>query len=117
MEIKKIRELSGLNVRQFTERYKIPYTTFHDWDTGKSSPPVYVLELLERAVREDCQKGDLNMPEREKFYFDRYNLIKDMDPKTCDGTGCCSTCMYRKVDQSFENEYCLLSHKKEWWWK
>jgi len=58
MNIKKIRELSGLNVRQFTERYKIPYTTFHDWDTGKSNPPVYVLELLERVVRIDFNKEE-----------------------------------------------------------
>jgi putative transcriptional regulator len=56
MNVREIRKLSGLNVRQFTERYKIPYTTFHDWDTGKSNPPVYVLELLERAVREDWRK-------------------------------------------------------------
>jgi hypothetical protein len=53
------------------------------------------------------------MIDREKYFFDKYNLIKDADFKTCDGTGCCSTCMYRKVDQSFENDYCLLSEKED----
>jgi putative transcriptional regulator len=113
MNVREIRKLSGLNVRQFTEKYKIPYTTFHDWDTGKSNPPVYVLELLERAVREDCQKGDLNMSENESYYFNKYNIVKDTDCKTCDGTGCCSTCMYRKVNPNFVNDYCLLSHKRK----
>lgn len=55
MDVKSIRELSGLNVRQFTEKYKIPYTTFHDWETGKTKPPIYLIELLERIVREDSE--------------------------------------------------------------
>lgn len=55
MNIKEIRKLSGLNVRQFCERYSIPYTTFHDWDTGKSNPPAYLIKLLARVVLEDFQ--------------------------------------------------------------
>lgn len=61
MNIKEIRKLSGLNVRQFIEKYGIPYTTFHDWDTGKSNPPVYVLELLERVARIDFDKDRINL--------------------------------------------------------
>lgn len=53
------------------------------------------------------------MTSREKYYFGKYNLVKDTDPKTCSGTGCCSTCMYRKVDQSFEGDYCVLSPKED----
>lgn len=53
MNVNEIRKLSGLNVRQFCEKYKIPYTTYHDWDTKKSKPPVYLIELLERVVKED----------------------------------------------------------------
>jgi DNA-binding transcriptional regulator YiaG len=32
MKIREIRQMSGLNVRQFTEKYRIPYTTYHDWE-------------------------------------------------------------------------------------
>ena len=53
------------------------------------------------------------MTAKEKKYFDKYNLIKEVDSKTCGGTGCCGSCMYRKVDQSFENDYCLTSRKKD----
>jgi putative transcriptional regulator len=59
MDIKGIRKLSGLNVRQFIEKYGIPYTTYHDWETGKSNPPAYLIKLLERVVREDFpEKGE-----------------------------------------------------------
>jgi ferredoxin len=55
----------------------------------------------------------MEMSEREKYYFDKYNLIKDTDPKTCGGTGCCSTCMYRINNQNFLNDYCVQSPKQK----
>ena len=55
----------------------------------------------------------MDISTKEKYYFDKYNLISAVDPKNCCGTGCCSTCMYRKVDQSFENDYCVLSLKED----
>ena len=57
MNIKEIRKLSGLNVGEFTKKYHIPYTTYHDWETGKSKAPVYVLELLDRVVRIDLKES------------------------------------------------------------
>lgn len=56
MNIKETRQLSGLNVRQFTKKYKIPYTTFHDWEVGNTKPPEYLVNLLERVVIEDLQE-------------------------------------------------------------
>ena len=53
MNIKEIRQLSGLTVGEFTKKYHIPYTTYHDWELGNTKAPVYVLELLERVVRAD----------------------------------------------------------------
>ena len=55
----------------------------------------------------------MDISTKEKYYFDKYNLISEVDPQNCGGTGCCSTCMYRKVDQSFENDYCVLSLSKK----
>ncbi len=49
----------------------------------------------------------------EKYYFDKYSLVKEVDNTKCGGTGCCSTCMYRKINQSFENDYCMLSFKED----
>ncbi len=55
MNIKEIREFTGLGPAQFAKKYEIPYRTIHDWETGKSKPPEYVLKLLERVVREDIK--------------------------------------------------------------
>lgn len=58
MEIKEIRALTGLNQRQFAEKYHIPITTYRKWEVSAECQnhrgcPSYVKELLERAVRED----------------------------------------------------------------
>ena len=53
MDIKQIRELTGLSQRAFSTIYKIPKRTLEDWETKKHLPPEYVIYLLERAVKED----------------------------------------------------------------
>ncbi len=53
MDIKEIRGLTGLSQTKFAQMYKIPERTLEDWERGKSSPSKYLLELLERAVKED----------------------------------------------------------------
>lgn len=55
MNSKEIRELSKLSRAAFSRKYNIPLRTLEDWDNGKNNPPVYVMELLERAVREDAE--------------------------------------------------------------
>ena len=51
--IKDIRLMTGLSARAFGEKYHIPTRTIENWEMGVRSCPVYVLELLERAVKED----------------------------------------------------------------
>ena len=53
MEIRNIRALANISRAEFARRYNIPYRTVEDWENGKGNAPVYVKELLERAVRED----------------------------------------------------------------
>lgn len=53
MEIKKIRELTGLNKTQFAEKYHIPFRSIQNWELGIRECPEYVLELLEFKVRYD----------------------------------------------------------------
>jgi DNA-binding transcriptional regulator YiaG len=53
MTIIEIRALSGLDKAKFARYYNIPYRTLQDWENGKSKPPIYVLPLLERCVKED----------------------------------------------------------------
>ena len=48
-----IREILGISRAAFSRRYNIPIRTLEDWDAGRKNPPEYVLEMLERIVRED----------------------------------------------------------------
>ena len=52
----RIRQILGISRAEFSRRYHIPIRTLEDWDVGKNTPPIYVLELLERAVLEDARK-------------------------------------------------------------
>lgn len=53
MTMREIRALTGLSARAFGEKYHIPARTIENWEMGVRTAPIYVLELLERAVRED----------------------------------------------------------------
>ena len=55
MELKEMRKLLGLSQAAFGEKYNIPARTIQDWESGRRQAPVYVLELLERAVIEDSK--------------------------------------------------------------
>lgn len=48
-----IRSILGISRAAFSRKYNIPIRTLEDWDAGKKNPPEYVMDLLERAVRED----------------------------------------------------------------
>lgn len=53
--IKEIRALTGLSQVKFGEKYRIPRRTIENWERGIAECPQYVVELLERAVREDYE--------------------------------------------------------------
>ena len=53
MTIKEIRLITGLSQVKFGELYHIPRRTIQDWETDRMKPPIYLVELLERAVTQD----------------------------------------------------------------
>lgn len=53
MTINEIRKLTGLSQAAFGVRYGIPKRTIESWEMGVRVPPAYVVDLLERAVKED----------------------------------------------------------------
>lgn len=46
MTIKELRQLTGLNIKQFCELLLIPRRTYDNWEKGISNPPEYLLYLL-----------------------------------------------------------------------
>lgn len=49
--IKELRELTGLNRKEFCEKFEIPYRTVTEWELGHRNAPPYVLRFLEYYIR------------------------------------------------------------------
>ena len=56
MTIKEIRALTGLSQASFSEKYEIPKRTLEKWEQGEHEAPLYLVKLLERAVKEDFKR-------------------------------------------------------------
>lgn len=54
MDIKEIRNITGLSQSQFAAKYDIPVRTLQGWEVGKTVPE-YFLKLLKRCVLEDTK--------------------------------------------------------------
>ena len=50
-EIRKIRESTGMNRKEFCEYFDIPYRTVTEWENDGRHAPDYVVRLLEYYVR------------------------------------------------------------------
>lgn len=46
IEIKKLREATGMNRKEFCECFGIPYRTVTEWERGTRNAPDYLLRLL-----------------------------------------------------------------------
>lgn len=78
MDIKKIREISGLSQSQFSKKYRIPVKTIGNWEQGVRECPEYVLELLEQYVLEDKKEKEF----REKMNGVIIETTNDNDYRT-----------------------------------
>ncbi len=50
-EIKKLRENTGMNRKEFCEYFEIPYMTETDWELGKRRVPKFLLRLMTYNVK------------------------------------------------------------------
>jgi len=56
IDFKKLRVQSGMNKKQFSEYFEIPYRTIQHWETEgieKRRCPEYVLKLIEFRLKTD----------------------------------------------------------------
>lgn len=57
-EVKELREKMGMNRREFSDYYGIPYRTVQDWEAEKRELSEYLLRLMKyRAEVEDMMKN------------------------------------------------------------
>ena len=45
-ELRKLRESTGMNRKEFCEYFEIPYMTETDWELGNRGVPQYLLRLM-----------------------------------------------------------------------
>ena len=50
VKMKELRESTGLNRKEFCEKFDIPYRTMTEWELGHRNAPPYVLRLLSYYV-------------------------------------------------------------------
>ena len=51
IEIKKLRESTGMNRKEFCECFNITYRTVTEWERGTRNAPDYVLRLLAYYIK------------------------------------------------------------------
>ena len=52
-KIRELREMTGMNRREFCECFDIPYRTVTEWELDNRHAPSYVLRLLEYYIRNE----------------------------------------------------------------
>ena len=58
-EVRELRDRLGMNRREFSDYYSIPYRTVQDWEAEKRELPEYLLRLMiYRAEMERLNKKD-----------------------------------------------------------
>ena len=50
MNIKQLREITGLTQQKFGERFKIPLRSVQNWESGQRQPPEYLPRLIELVM-------------------------------------------------------------------
>lgn len=53
LTIKSLREVSGMTQKAFSEYFSIPTRTIEDWETGRRTPPPYLLPLIEYKLKNE----------------------------------------------------------------
>lgn len=72
--IKELRSRCNMTQKVFAEYTGIPIDTLRNWETGKSKPPEYVLNLLGIAVTVELEKKSKNYGTERRLteYFNRF---------------------------------------------
>ncbi|MBO4901516.1 MAG: helix-turn-helix transcriptional regulator [Lachnospiraceae bacterium] len=50
-KVRELREMTGMNRKQFCEFFEIPYRTVSEWERDGRHAPDYVIRLLEYYIR------------------------------------------------------------------
>ena len=65
-KIKELRESTGLNRKEFCEKFEIPYRTMTEWELGHRNAHPYVLRLLAYYVEMHAKLGERDLDSRRE---------------------------------------------------
>lgn len=55
-ELLELRSKTGMNRREFSEYFKIPYRTIQEWELGNRKMPEYLLRLMKYKIEMEKQQ-------------------------------------------------------------
>ena len=64
-ELRKLRESTGMNRKEFCEYFEIPYMTETDWDLGNRRVPQYLLRLIAYKIQMEKLTDNRNKGDKE----------------------------------------------------
>ncbi len=70
MEIKDIRNQTGLTQKEFAERFGIPVKTLQHWEAGESKPAPYLLHLIAMSFPQNKENMRKIETDYSVFYYD-----------------------------------------------
>ena len=53
MNFKELREVSGMNLKQFADYFEIPYRTIQNWEGGQRTCPEYLMKLMQHKLENE----------------------------------------------------------------
>lgn len=74
IDIKELRDSTGMTQKEFASRYGIPISTLRKWEQGESSPAPYVAALLARTLPDTESSLKRIKTRGGKTYY--YNPVK-----------------------------------------
>jgi len=64
-ELRKLRESTGMNRKEFCEYFEIPYMTVTDWELGNRRVPQYLLWLMAYKIEIEKLEDKKNQEKTE----------------------------------------------------
>lgn len=54
IDFKSLRQGSGMNMKQFSSHFEIPYRTVQNWEAGINKCPEYVIRLIQYKLENEA---------------------------------------------------------------
>lgn len=94
LDIKNLRDKTGKTQVEFASWLKMPLKTLQKWEQGASTPPEYVLELIDYKIFITFMVSP-SAPESVQSDFDYNSLFSLMEKELDIEPSCSEFCIYR----------------------